>query len=113
MIINVHYLLVFQVVVEPVPQGLRRLSVSARNKSTLVLLRQRNKPFAIKPEVHEPKSPDVRAVRVVDQSIDLLARELERAQLEEEAVGGGDDAAGADAADAAAHARLTGGLARS
>ena len=43
---------------------------------------------------------------MVEESRDLLAGQLERAQLEEEAVGGGHDASSAHTADPTAHASL-------
>ena len=45
---------------------------------------------------------------MVEESRDLFAGQLERAQLEEEAVGGGHDPARSDAADTAAHSALPG-----
>ena len=45
---------------------------------------------------------------MVDEADDLLARQLEREELVEQAEGGGDDATAADAAHAAAHARQAG-----
>jgi hypothetical protein len=64
----------------------------------------------ISPDVHESYSPDEGAVAVVDEADDLLLGQFKAPQFEEEAVGGGHDATGANAADAAAHASLVGGV---
>jgi hypothetical protein len=37
------------------------------------------------PEVHETETPDVRAVAMVEQTIDLLSRQSELSQLEKNA----------------------------
>lgn len=73
-----HFLVVQQVLLVPVVQVGRWLRV---------------------PDVHEAERPDVRRIGVCQQAIELFARQAQRVQFVQQTVGGGDDAAGANAAD--------------